>query len=46
MKMVKSRNEAILDLTAPLTEKSAYKVLSQGKAWGLDLSFWSHYSSY
>ena len=32
--MVKSRNQMILDLTAPLTEKSDYKVLSQREAWG------------
>ena len=34
--MKKSR---ILDLTSTLTEKSVYKVSSQGKAWGSDLSF-------
>ena len=34
MKRVKSRNEAILDLTSPLTEKSVYKVPSQREAWG------------
>ena len=39
MKRVKSRNESILDLTAPLTEKSSYKVSSQGKDWGPHLSF-------
>ena len=33
MKRVKSRNEAILDLTAPLTEKYVYKVPSQREAW-------------
>ena len=42
--MVKSRNEAFLDLTAPLAEKFVYKVSSQVKAWGSDLSFGSHYS--
>ena len=46
MKRVKSRNEAILDLIAPLTEKYIYKVSSQGKAWGPDLSFRSHYYAY
>ena len=39
MKRVKSRNEAILDLTSLLIENSVYKVSSQGKAWGPDLSF-------
>ena len=39
MKRVKSKNEAFLDLTTPLTEKFVYKVSSQGKAWGSDLSF-------
>ena len=32
--MVKSRNQIFLDLTIPLTEKSAYKDSSQAKAWG------------
>ena len=32
--MVKSRNQMILDLTALLTEKSAYKNQSQREAWG------------
>ena len=41
--MKKSR---ILDLTSPLTEKSIYKVSSQGKAWGSDLSCGSHYPAY
>ena len=35
MKRVRSRNELIIDLTAPLTEESVYKVSSQGKAWEL-----------
>ena len=35
MKIIKSRNEAILDLTAPFTENFVYKVSSQGKAWEL-----------
>ena len=35
MERVKSRNEVILDLTAPLAEKCVYKVSSQGKAWEL-----------
>ena len=38
--MVKSRNQMILDLTAPLTEKSVYKVPSQREAWGYLPSFW------
>ena len=37
--MVKSRNEAILDLIAHLTEKYVYKFSSQREAWGSDLSF-------
>ena len=37
--MVKSRNEAILDLTAPLIEKYVYKVPSSREAWGSHLSF-------
>ena len=41
--MVKSRNQMILDLTGPLTEKYFYKVPSQRKAWGSLLYFWSHY---
>ena len=36
MKRVKSINEAILDVTAPLSEKSIYKVSSQGNDWGSD----------
>ena len=32
--MVKSRNQMILDLTTPLTEKSTYKNPSQREAWG------------
>ena len=32
--MVKSRNQMILDLTASLTEKYAYKNPSQKEAWG------------
>ena len=39
-KRVKSRNQMILDLTAPLTEKYAYKGLSQREAWGSLPSFW------
>jgi len=39
-KMVKSRNERILDLTAPLTEMSSYKDPSQREAWGSLSSFW------
>ena len=35
MERVKSRNEVIMDLTAPLAERCVYKVLSQGKAWEL-----------
>ena len=35
MERVKSRNEVIMDLTAPLDEKCVYKVSSQGKAWEL-----------
>ena len=35
MERVKSRNEVIMDLTAPLAEKCVYKVSSQGKAWEL-----------
>ena len=31
--MVKSRNQMIIDLTAPLTKNSAYKNLSQREAW-------------
>ena len=38
MKRVKSRNEAILDLIAPFTEKYVYKVSSEGKAWIAHLS--------
>ena len=37
--MVKSRNEEFLDLTAPLTENSIYKVPSPREAWGSHLSF-------
>ena len=37
--MVESRNQRILDLTAPLTEKYVYKVPSQREAWGSHLSF-------
>ena len=33
-KRVKLRNKMILDLTAPLTEKSAYKNPNQREAWG------------
>ena len=33
-KRVKSRNQMILDLTAPLIEKSSYKDPSQREAWG------------
>ena len=29
-----SRNQLILDLTAPFPEKSVYKYPSQGEAWG------------
>ena len=39
MKRVKSRNETILYLTAPLTEKSVYKVSILREAWGSYLSF-------
>ena len=39
MERVKSRNEVIMALTAPLAEKCVYKVSSQGKAWGSHLSF-------
>ena len=38
--MVKSRNQMILDLTAPLTKKFIYKVPSQREAWGSLPSFW------
>ena len=38
--MVKSRNQRILDLTIPWTEKSVYKVPSQREAWGSLPSFW------
>ena len=34
LKRVKSRNQGFLDLTAPLTENSAYKDSSQAKAQG------------
>ena len=44
-KMVKSRNQMILDLIAPLTEKSVYKVTSQREAWGSLPSLWSRYSA-
>ena len=37
--MVKSRNEMIHNLTAPLTEKSVNKVPSQREAWGYIPSF-------
>ena len=33
---LKGLNQGFLDLTAPLTEKSAYKDSSQAKAWGSD----------
>ena len=46
MKRVKSRNEAILDLIAPLIEKYVYKVPIQREAWGSLPYFWSHYSSW
>ena len=36
--MAISRNQMILDLTAPLIEKSTYKDSSQTKAWGFDFS--------
>ena len=32
--MVKSRNQMIRDLTAPLTKKFVYKFPSQREAWG------------
>ena len=38
--MVKSRNQMILDLTAPLTEKSVYKFPIQEEAWGSLPYFW------
>ena len=44
--MVKLRNQMILDLIAPLPEKSVYKVQSQREAWGDISSFWSHYTSW
>ena len=37
--MVKSRNQMILDLTAPLTEKSPYKNPIQREAWGSSILF-------
>ena len=39
MKRVRSRNELIIDLTALLTKNYVYKVSSQKKAWGPNLSF-------
>ena len=36
----------ILNLVAPLTKKSIYKVPSQREAWGSLPYFWSHYSSW
>ena len=43
--MVKSRNKMILDLIAPLSEKSVYNVPNQRDAWGDISYFWSHYFS-
>ena len=40
--MVKSRNQMILYLTAPLTEKYVYKFPSQREAWGSLPSFQNH----
>ena len=40
MKKVKSINQMIIDLIAPLTENSIYKVPSQREAWGSLPYFW------
>ena len=40
--MVKSRNQMILDLTAPLTEKYAHKNPSQREAWGSSIFLMIH----